>query len=153
MRRAAVAAMLAAAAAGALAQPATASLQPPAAPASTAAPSGCPAAQDVEAHQLLGLWHADIDGVPRGATLLLEPHPEYAGSLAGALNRDGVRSRVAADLDEDGFTLEESADGVHIAATWLGDLVDGSCGREIRGSWQPAGDAPPRVFVLRRVGR
>ena len=161
MRRAVVA-MLAAAAAGALGQAVATPVQPPAPPAipagaasaaSGAAPAGadCPAAQDVEPHHLLGLWHAEFGGLQRGATLLLEPHPEYAGSLAGALDRDSERSRVAADLDEDGFTLEESADGVHIAATWLGDVVEGSCGREIRGSWQPAGPAPARDFVLRRV--
>ncbi|MGZ5846936.1 MAG: hypothetical protein ACXWJJ_05630, partial [Ramlibacter sp.] len=67
-------------------------------------------------------------------------------------NRDGERSRLAADLDEDGFTLEESAYGVHIAATWLGDVVEGSCGREIRGSWQPEGGAA-HAFVLRRIDR
>ena len=112
----------------------------------------CPNAQDVEPRQLVGLWHAKFEGLPRGATLLLEPHHEYAGSLSGEINRDGERGKVAADLDDDGFTLEESSDGVHIAATWLGDVVEGSCGNEIRGSWGPA-TGTARPFVLRRAER
>ena len=125
----------------------------PAASASGAQPaSTCPKAQDVEARQLVGLWRAEFEGLPRGATLLLEPHREYAGSLSGEVNRDGERSKLAADLDDDGFTLEESSDGVHIAATWRGDVVEGSCGNEIRGSWEPA-KGIARGFVLRRAGR
>ncbi|WP_427914451.1 hypothetical protein ACPWT1_05835 [Ramlibacter sp. MMS24-I3-19] len=112
----------------------------------------CPNAQDVQARQLVGLWHAQFEGLPHGATLLLEPHHEYAGSLSGEINRDGVRSKLAADLDDDGFTLEESSDGVHIAATWLGDVVEGSCGNEIRGSWEPAGGTA-HAFVLQRAAR
>lgn len=114
-------------------------------------PADCPAPADVPPAALVGLWRAEFDGLPRGATLLLEPHPRYAGSLAGEINRNGERSRLAADLDEGALTLEESADGVHIAATWLGDVVQGSCGREIRGSWQPAGEQPARAFVLRKL--
>ena len=125
----------------------------PAASAPSAPPAAaCPKAQDVEAGQLVGLWRAEFEGLPRGATLLLEPHREYAGSLSGEVNRDGERSRLAADLDDDGFTLEESSDGVHIAATWLGDVVEGSCGNEIRGSWEPA-KGIARGFLLRRAGR
>lgn len=125
----------------------------PAASASRSQPAAtCPNAQDVEALQLVGLWHAQFEGLPRGATLLLEPHREYAGSLSGAIDRDGERGKVAADLDDDGFTLEESSDGVHIAATWLGDVVEGSCGNEIRGSWEPA-KGTARAFVMRRAGR
>ena len=125
----------------------------PAASAPTAQPAAsCPKAQDVEPRQLIGLWRAEFEGLPHGATLLLEPHREYAGSLAGDINRDGERGKVAADLDDDGFTLEESSDGVHIAATWLGDVVEGSCGNEIRGRWEPA-KGTARGFVLRRAGR
>lgn len=125
----------------------------PAASAAGAQPAAtCPKAQDVEARQLVGLWHAEFEGVARGATLLLEPHHEYAGSLSGSIDRDGERGKVAADLDDDGFTLEESSDGVHIAATWLGDVVEGSCGNEIRGSWEPA-KGIARAFVMRRAGR
>lgn len=128
------------------------------APSSVASSSGaqpaadCPKAQDVEPRQLAGLWRAEFEGLRRGATLLLEPHRDYAGSLSGEVNRDGERAKVAADLDDGDFTLEESSDGVHIAATWLGDLVEGSCGNEIRGSWEPA-KGTARAFVMRRAGR
>jgi hypothetical protein len=112
----------------------------------------CHKASDVESRKLIGLWRVQFDGLARHATLLLEPHRQYAQSLSGEVNRDGERSKVAADLDEGNFTLEESADGVHIAATWLGDVVEGSCGNEIRGSWEPA-SGTARGFVMRRVGR
>ena len=124
----------------------------PAASAPASAAAGCPSPQDVEPRQLVGLWRAEFDGLAQGATLLLEPHREYAGSLSGEINRNGERAKVAADLDDGDFTLEESSDGLHIAATWLGDVVDGSCGNEIRGSWEPAGGAK-RAFVMRRVDR
>lgn len=122
-----------------------------AAQAQTAAPAECPKAADVTPRQLVGLWRAEFaDGGP-GATLLLEPHKDYPQSLSGEVNRDGVRSRLAADLEDGGFTLEESADGRRISATWLGDLVEGSCGREVRGQWKPEGGGRERNFVLRRV--
>jgi len=112
----------------------------------------CPKAPDVEPRQLIGLWRVEFDGLAQGATLRLEPHRQYAGSLSGEVDRGGERSKVAADLEDGDFTLEESRDGVHIAATWLGDVVEGSCGDEIRGSWGPAG-ATAHAFVMRRVGR
>jgi hypothetical protein len=143
---AAVGIALALAVAGAQAQ----TVSKPAAAASAAAE--CPNARDLESRQLIGLWRVEFEGLARGATLLLEPHRQYAQSLSGEVNRDGERSKVAADLDEGDFTLEESADGVHIAATWLGDVVEGSCGNEIRGSWGPA-SGTARGFVMRRAGR
>jgi hypothetical protein len=110
----------------------------------------CPAAAEVKPQELVGLWRAEFDGQPHGATLLLEPHREYAQSLSGEINRDGARARVAADLEEGEFTLEESADGRRISATWLGDVVEGSCGKEIRGRREGGWDgiAP---FVLRKL--
>ena len=150
MPRAVAAVLLVLAGCGAHAQ---APAPSPAASASAAQlAAACPKAQDVEPRQLVGLWRAEFEGLPRGATLLLEPHREYAGSLSGEVNRDGERAKVAADLDDDGFTLEESSDGVHIAATWLGDVVEGSCGNEIRGRLEPA-KGTARGFVLRRAGR
>lgn len=111
----------------------------------------CPAARDLPPQALVGLWRGAFDdGTPAGS-LLLQPHPEHAGSLAGAVNRDGVRSQVAADLEDGELTLEESADGQRISATWLGMVVEGSCGQEIRGQWQPR-EGAARGFVLRRTG-
>ncbi len=110
----------------------------------------CPAASAVVPKQLLGLWRAEFEGQPQGATLLLEPHPRYALSLAGEINRGGERARIAADLEAGEFTLEESSDGVRITASWAGDVVEGSCGREIRGTREAPGGAAAR-FTLRKL--
>ncbi len=112
--------------------------------------SPCPKAAEVAQRHLLGLWRATFDGLPQGATLLLEPHPELAESVRGVINRNGERALVAGDVDDGEFTLEESLNGTNISATWTGDVVAGSCGREIRGSWQPAGGGAALAFVLRR---
>lgn len=109
----------------------------------------CPAAAAVTPKQMLGAWRAEVEGLPT-APVQLEPNPRHAGSLSGTIDRDDSRSRVAADIDAGEFTMEESGDGVHIAATWLGEVIPDTCGQEIRGSWEPAGGAA-RGFVLRRV--
>jgi hypothetical protein len=147
VRRAAGLALLLAAAAHAQAP------GPAPAPAGPASAAGCPAARDLAPRQLVGLWRAEFDGQAAGATLLLEPHPRYAASLSGEVNRNGERARIAADLEDGEFTLEESADGVRISATWLGDVVEGSCGREIRGVWEASGGTPRRSFTLRKIER
>jgi hypothetical protein len=112
--------------------------------------AACPKAHEVGKQHLIGLWQAEFEGRPRGATLLLEQHPELADSVRGAVNRDGERADLAGDVDEGEFTLEESRNGVNISATWLGDVVEGSCGREIRGTWQAEGDSRVLRFVLRK---
>jgi hypothetical protein len=116
-----------------------------------AQPAPCPAAADVDQPQLLGLWRAQLDAPAAAATLLLEPHPEYAQSVRGTVNRNGEQAQLAGDVDGGEFTLEESADGRRISAIWLGDVVEGSCGREIRGTWQAEGAAVARPFVLRKL--
>ena len=94
--------------------------------------------------------------------MLFEKHPELAGSVSGAVNRNGVRSQCAGDVEDDGtFTLEESDNGQTISATWTGAVVDGSCGKEIKGTWiktnitstaYPAtGQATNHSFVLRKL--
>lgn len=118
-----------------------------------AAPS-CPAAHEVTQAHMLGLWRAEFQGLWQGATLLLEKHPEYAGTLRGMANRNGERSLLAGDVVDGEFTLEESRDGKRISAVWLGDVVEGSCGDEIRGSWHE--DSRPEArfpFVLRKLPR
>ena len=114
------------------------------------AQSGCPAAAQVAQQHLLGLWRAEFDDGGPGATLLLEPHPEYAQSMRGAINRDGERALLAGDVEDGEFILEESVNGTNISAVWLGDVVDGSCGREIRGTWRAEGTPGERSFVLRK---
>lgn len=118
-------------------------------PVSTDAPS-CPKAEEVRHRDLLGLWRAEFEGVSQGATLLLEQHPELADSVRGTINRDGERRQLAGDVDSGEFSLEESANGTNISAVWLGDVVEGSCGREIRGAWKAEGASTQLQFVLRK---
>jgi hypothetical protein len=118
-------------------------------PSLTAPP--CPTASEIAQRHLLGLWQATFDGLAQGATLLLEPHPELADSVRGAIDRNGARALLAGDVDDGGFTLEESVDGTPISATWTGSVIDGSCGREIRGDWQDAQDSTARAFVLHKL--
>lgn len=109
----------------------------------------CPHASEVRQAHLLGLWRAEFDGA-HAATLLLEKHPHYTESFSGFLNRNGDRRPVAGDVEDGEFTMEESADGTKISATWLGELVEGSCGKEIRGTWTLDGQQAGRAFVLRK---
>jgi hypothetical protein len=110
----------------------------------------CPKADEVVQRHLLGLWRAEFEGMAAGATLLLEKHPELSESVRGAINRNGEKAQLAGDVEDGEFTLEESVNGVNISATWLGDVVEGSCGKEIKGTWQSAQDSIPRAFVLRK---
>jgi len=112
----------------------------------------CPHASEVKAADLLGLWRAELEGLGHVGTLLLEKHPLYAESFSGTINRDGERRALAGDVEDGDFTLEESADGMRIAATWIGELVEGSCGREVRGTWTIDGANSGRAFVLRKAG-
>lgn len=109
----------------------------------------CPVPQESGLSQILGLWRAEFQGLWQGATLLIEPHPEDENSFRGAINRNGERGLVAGDLDRGALSLRESDDGKRLFALWMGSVVDGSCGREIRGTWQ-AEDEAPRNFVLRK---
>ena len=113
--------------------------------------AACPKAHEVTHAHLLGMWRAEFDGLAQGATLLLEKHPELGESVRGRVNRNGERAEVAGDVDEGEFTLEESETGVNISATWMGDGVEGSCGREIRGTWQAERDRRSHGFVLRKM--
>lgn len=98
---------------------------------------------------LPGAWHASIEGFAE-TVVTLEPHPEYAGSVRGHTERAGRRIFVAGDVDDGELTLEESENGTNISAAWLGDAVEGSCGREFRGVWKAEGAPAGRPFVLRK---
>jgi hypothetical protein len=113
----------------------------------------CPKASEVTQGNMLGLWRAQFEGLVRGATILFEKHPDDEGRLTGMINRDGERSQLAGEVHKGEFSMEESADGTRISAVWTGDVVDASCGREIRGVWQEEKDPPrPYPFVLRKQG-
>jgi hypothetical protein len=114
-------------------------------------PTSCPLAAEISPLHLYGLWRAEFAGLPQGATLLFEKHPELAGSVSGGINRDGVKAQIAGDVDQGEFTLEESFDGQHIAATWLGTVVENACGKEIRGTWNHASTNASYPFVLRKL--
>lgn len=116
------------------------------------ADAACPAAADVDSQRLYGPWQAQVDAgaAARQATLTLAQNPRYSGSLGGTIVRGGTTAQVAGDVDDGAFTLEESSDGRTITATWTGEVVEGSCGREIRGTWKDVADQSTHDFVLRR---
>lgn len=99
----------------------------------TSLPPACPSAADLKPEQLHGIWTVQLDGADPQWSLQLGPHPEHQGSLRGELTQGALSYPVVADLDGQDFTLEESHDGQRIAATWLGEVLTGSCGQTIRG--------------------
>ena len=99
----------------------------------TTLPPACPAPADVKPEQLHGVWTVQLDGSGPPWTLQLGPHPEHQDSLCGELTQGPLRYPVVADLEGGEFTLEESHDGQRIAATWLGTVVAGRCGRVLQG--------------------
>ncbi len=117
--------------------------------AKTAAPTACPEAAQVSQADLLGLWRAHFAGQAPSATLLLEKNAEFPDAVSGAISRGAARAQVAGDVEEGEFSLEESTDGTTISAVWTGQIVPGSCGKEIQGTWQPTG-GEARAFVLRK---
>ncbi len=113
---------------------------------------GCPDAEDTTHRQLIGTWSAELEGGGT-ARVALRPHPELAQSVRGTVERDGTTAQAAGDVDDGDLTLEESLNGKNISATWIGRVVDGSCGKEIRGTWTNAQDNRPLPFVLRKQAR
>ena len=122
-------------------------------------PSDCPSAAEMQQRHLLGRWQAQMEGQTSAWTLHLQPHPELRESVRGQVQRTGATALLSGDVDAGQLTLEESLDGKRISATWVGEVVEGSCAREIRGQWQaeahtqepPAASPPaPVPFVLRK---
>ena len=110
-------------------------------------------------HQnLQGRWHATLQAAapdaahPPDDTALLQlgPHPELAHSVRGTVRRGSVTALVSGDVDAGELTLEESVNGTNISATWTGQVVDGSCGKEIHGTWNNATPPTTLTFVLRK---
>lgn len=112
---------------------------------------------------LQGRWVATLQAPPAAAdaapaspataVLQLGPHPELVHSVRGTVQHGSVTALVSGDVDTGDLTLEESVNGTNISATWIGQVVDGSCGKEIRGTWNnanPTPSAPSAPFVLRK---
>ena len=133
---------------------------------------GCPAAKDMKAERLFGVWAARFvnptEGLPATATMRLERHAEFSDSLAGTVSRNlgsasgsptiaghAARAFLAGDLEEGMLILDESSDNLSITGTWNGEMVAGSCGKVFKGMWKdtsksaPA-DAPDVPFTLTR---
>ena len=120
-----------------------------------ASPANCPQAADLSAVHLYGLWRAEFEGLPQPATVLFERHAELTGSVSGHINRGGAKAQIAGDVDEGELALDESLDGQNISATWTGTVVDNTCGKEIRGTWNNtlpgATGHRSHPFVLRKL--
>jgi hypothetical protein len=117
----------------------------------------CPTAADLTPQSLVGAWQIEWTdgGRQKGEEpwrLVLAPHPEYSGSLKGQLSRGAERHLIVADWDDEVLTLEESADGQRISATWQATATPGQCGRELRGRRTTGAepDASDRRFRMRR---
>lgn len=130
----------------------------PALASTTAAPGACPSAAEIEPAMLQGRWQIEwTDGERQRDQapwrLTLGPHPEYAGSLKGTLVQGGRTHLVVADWDDETLTMEESEDGVRIAATWQASASPGRCGRELRGQrWRDgAPEEGARRFRMRAL--
>ena len=126
--------------------------------------SACLGAQSIKAPQLYGIWQVTFTnppaGLPKTALMLLEKHEEFTDSLSGIVSRDGVaaaghapKAALAGDV-EDGFViLDESSNNTSISATWNGELVQSSCGREVKGVWKDtsasaSADVPEVPFTM-----
>jgi hypothetical protein len=116
--------------------------------------TACFSAKSIKAPQLYGIWQVTFTnppaGLPKTAVMLLEKHKEFSDSLSGIVSRDGVtasghtaKAALAGDV-EDGFViLDESSNNISISGTWNGQLVEASCGREVKGVWKDTSNSAP----------
>ena len=111
--------------------------------------ASCAPGTEMTDKQLQGEWIGSISGQALEVRIFLGPHPEWAGTVKGSIQRPGSSHPMVGDVDHGTVTLEESADGTHITGTWFGDVVPGSCAREIRGNFQAGEEAQALSFVLR----
>jgi len=112
--------------------------------------TACPDAADIVPAHLWGLWRVRFDDAAE-ATVLFERHPEFAGSVRGAINRDSVQSVLAGDVEDGELLLDESDDGRRISAVWVGHASPQSCGKAFAGTWRRSSDNAQRSFVLRKL--
>lgn len=113
----------------------------------------CPAgAAELPVAALYGTWEARFDGAPAVSIVRLAKHPEYQGSVRGAIERGGATAQLAGDIDDEGvLSLDESQDGRAISAVWSGEMQPGSCGKEFKGTWRNAKDDSTHPFTLTRA--
>ncbi len=133
--------------------------------------TACAATKDIKAPQLYGMWQVTFTsppaGLPGSATMLLEKHEEFSDSLQGVVTRKlsvaenskaghAAKAALAGDV-EDGFViLDESSNNTSISGTWNGQLVEGTCGREVTGVWKDTSasakpDAPDVPFTMTKL--
>ncbi|MDR2324559.1 MAG: hypothetical protein LBE51_04030 [Acidovorax sp.] len=112
----------------------------------------CPEAWETDSSMLQGEWVARIAEQDNAAVVHLGPHPEWQGTVKGEVRRGDKNHAMVGDVNDGVVTLEESDNGINISATWLGEVTEGSCAREVRGHYQTEGndDAQPLPFVLRK---
>ncbi len=116
----------------------------------------CPLATELQVQDLFGPWRAEFSDPASGeamssAMLRFEQNPEFAQSVAGTITRGDIPVRVSGDVEDGRFALDESQDGTTISATWSGDVVPDTCGKEIRGTWTDTIQKKELNFVLRRL--
>ena len=105
-------------------------------PAAATTPLLC--AGDVGVLHLYGQWRLMLtpgDGGPTVAgTLEFERHPEYADTVRGQWQADGngTQHLLSGDITDGELVLDESTDGTHISAVWVGVPV--ACGQGFEGS-------------------
>lgn len=122
--------------------------------ASETAGGSCPAPAEMTALHLYGEWQASWDGLTGSATVDFGRNPNHPDGVRGTVRREGglmpAEALVAGDVDNGVFMLDESTDGKAITAVWSGEVVAGSCGREISGLWIRSADRSEHRFVLRK---
>ena len=117
--------------------------------------TACLSPKSIQAPQLYGIWQVSFTnppaGLPNTAVMLLEKHAEFSDSLAGIVSRDPVTAKghtakaaLAGDVEDGLVILDESSNNINITGTWNGELVEASCGRQIKGVWKDtSASAPP----------
>lgn len=97
----------------------------------------CLGSADIETSHFVGTWSISLAATPgqkpeRGV-LSLQTHPVYGDSLKGEMPRGAQTLHMVGDWEDDTLTLEESADGQRISATWQARPVPGQCGQVLEG--------------------
>ena len=135
---------------------------------SPSAAATCPPAKLLKAAQIHGQWRVSFQSAPAGlpatATVMLERHAQFGDSVAGFVSRNlaasapghAARAQLAGDLEDGFLTLDESSNGISITGIWNAEVVEGSCGRSVRGTWKDTSnhappDAPEISFTMERL--